>query len=227
MSSTTMNLQQDAIYGKDREPDVHLFFSWILNEDTQVKFTHYEVLRYVDPEGEQPAPCDVTMLLPVKVPFHPLTSADLLYDEFPIHLLQDTEQAAEQPQNQLENYGQQTADQKHHEKSDASPTEPQQGGAAPAPEQVEQHGETSPTDQHNAEPEASKAKDTPPQQDRDGMVHAVRMASEVFDKIVQCQQSGISSWIFTWKPNMKNSQTCVLCGVRSTPCSWSVYHFCG
>ena len=83
-----MNLPKDAIYGVDLEPDAHLFFSWVLNEETKIKFTHFEVLRRVLPEGEQPGPYDACMMLPVSPPFHSLIPEDLLYDELLIHLFQ-------------------------------------------------------------------------------------------------------------------------------------------
>jgi len=142
MEGSTMNLPKDAIYGVDLEPDAHLFFSWVLNEETKIKFTHFEVLRRVLPEGEQPGPYDACMMLPVSPPFHSLIPEDLLYDELLIHLFQQGNETQQTENVRQEDTGapapeapstdQEQAEAKASNEKERTSTEtPQQAEAAP------------------------------------------------------------------------------------------------
>ena len=154
MEGSTMNLPKDAIYGVDLEPDAHLFFSWVLNEETKIKFTHFEVLRRVLPEGEQPGPYDACMMLPVSPPFHSLIPEDLLYDELLIHLFQQGNETQQTENVRQEDTGapapeapstdQEQAEAKASNEKERTSTEtPQQAEAAPhaAPSQQQSNKE--------------------------------------------------------------------------------------
>ena len=145
-----MNLPKDAIYGVDLEPDAHLFFSWVLNEETKIKFTHFEVLRRVLPEGEQPGPYDACMMLPVSPPFHSLIPEDLLYDELLIHLFQQGNETQQTENVRQEDTGapapeapstdQEQAEAKASNEKERTSTEtPQQAEAAPHAAPSQQH----------------------------------------------------------------------------------------
>ena len=88
MCDAGLSYEQDAVYGVDREPDVHVLLQWILNEDTGVKFGHYDLLiPCSDPQRHD---TDDIVWLPTKVPFHDIYDTDLLCGEIPVHLLDQT-----------------------------------------------------------------------------------------------------------------------------------------
>ena len=87
MLDANINVPQDAVYGVDRKPDVHVFFQWVLNEDTGKKCGHYDLLIPRDTaSGMIPNDSDDTIQwLQPTVPFYDgLSDEAMLCHELPI-----------------------------------------------------------------------------------------------------------------------------------------------
>ena len=71
-----MNIKQDAIYGMNREPDIHLLFSWIEHVETGVAYSHFDILVPTDEND-----CDTKglMWIPSEVAFQEPMSKEFMY----------------------------------------------------------------------------------------------------------------------------------------------------
>ena len=87
MLDANINVPQDAVYGVDRKPDAHVFFQWVMNEDTGKMCGHYDLLIPRDTASEMiPNDSDDTIQwLQPTVPFHDgLSDEAMLCHELPI-----------------------------------------------------------------------------------------------------------------------------------------------
>ena len=75
MQFAGVNIQQDAVYGMNRNPDVHLLFSWLEHEETGIAYSHFDILV---PATEDDGNNLDIIWIPSKVAFQePLSKADM------------------------------------------------------------------------------------------------------------------------------------------------------
>ena len=75
------SIQQDAVYGKNREPDVHLLYEWKMHPETGVMYGHYSLVVPMMPET---ADAPNTLWLSRHAPFQPaVLDAELYQTEVP------------------------------------------------------------------------------------------------------------------------------------------------
>ena len=69
-------MKKDGVYGKDRDPDVHLLYEWKMHPDTQQMYSHYSVLMPMEPEV---AGAPNTLWLKPQAVFQPVQSSENAY----------------------------------------------------------------------------------------------------------------------------------------------------
>ena len=71
-----MNIQQDAVYGVNKDPDVYLLFSWPQHAETGVRYSHFDILIPASPDDLNNKNA---LWIPTKAPFQEPMSKSAIY----------------------------------------------------------------------------------------------------------------------------------------------------